>query len=120
MISIALYKKLQEVFILPSINKLQKLSIGTSVETGKIALSYLHERTVNSTSEQKIVTLLVNEVYTSQRIEYSTGSFAGLTVDGALVKTALTFTVNSICSNYKEVVSTISINKWNTYILFII
>ena len=115
--STALYKKLQEFFILPSINRLRQLSVGTTVETGEITLNYLHQRTVNLTSEQKIVTLLVDEVYTAQRVEYSNGSFVGLTADGAPAKTALTFMVNSTCSNYKDVVCIIPVNKLNTKIL---
>ena len=115
--STALYKKLQEFFILPSINRLRQLSVGTTVETGEITLNYLHQRTVNLTSEQKIVTLLVDEVYTAQRVEYSNGSFVGLTADGAPAKTALTFMVNSTCSNYKDVVCIIFVNKLNTKIL---
>ena len=58
--------------------------------------------------------LLLDEVYTAQRVEYSNDSFVGLTEDGVPAKTVLAFMVQSICGKYRDVVCLIPINKLNT------
>ena len=58
--------------------------------------------------------LLLDEVYTTQRVEYSDGSFVGLTEDGVPAKTVLASMVQSICGKYRDVVCLIPVNKLNT------
>ena len=61
--------------------------------------------------------LIIDEVYTAQRIEYCNGQFIGLTKDGVASKTVLTFMVQSIYGKYKDVVCLIPINKLDTALL---
>ena len=58
--------------------------------------------------------LLLDEVYMAQRVEYSNGSFVGLTEDGVPAKTVLAFMLQSICGKYRDVVCLIPVNKLNT------
>ena len=69
--STSLYKKLNDILILPSCSRLQQLSTGMNVDSPKIDLNYLKARTTELTSKEHIVVLLIDEVYTAQRIEYS-------------------------------------------------
>ena len=55
--------------------------------------------------------------FTASRIEYSNGSFIGLTDDGLPAKTILAFMVQSIRSKYKDVVCLVPISKLDTAIL---
>ena len=49
---------------------------------------------------KKAVNLLIDEVYTANRVDYQNGTFVCLTKDDAYAKTVLTFMVQSVCKNY--------------------
>lgn len=115
--STSLYKKLQNLFILPSISRLRQLSACHNVESGKLDFSYLRQRTADLTQREQTVVLLVDEVYTAQRVEYSNGSFVGLTEEGVPAKTVLSFMVQSIGGKYQDIVCLIPVNKLDTSLL---
>ena len=69
--STALYLKLYDFFILPSCSKLHNLLCQTTVETRVVDQQYLQQRSKDLTEQQRIVTLMIDEVYTAQRVEYS-------------------------------------------------
>jgi len=115
--STTLYKKLRMFFVLPSIRRLQGLSAGASVSSGCIDLDYLKLRTKDLTEREKIVTLMVDEVYIAERVEYSNGSFIGLTENGTPAKTVLGFMVQSVCSNYKDIVCLVPVSTLNSAML---
>ena len=50
-------------------------------------------------------------------MEYQNGTFVGLTEDGACARTDLTFMVQSVCQNYKDVVCLVPVEKLDTSIL---
>ena len=60
---------------------------------------------------------MIDEIYTACRVEYSNGSFIGLTEEGVPAKTVLAFMVQSMRSNYKDVVCLVPVNKLDTAIL---
>ena len=80
-----IYEELSSLFVLPSKRWLRKLSEGTTVTDGSLDLSYLKKRTLNL-SEREKVTLIFDEIYTAQRIEYSGGRFIGLNDDNKPAK----------------------------------
>ena len=114
--SSSLYKKLRMFFSSPSVRRLQSLSAGTSVASESIDLGYLKERIKDLSAQEKMVTLILDEVYIAERVEYSNGSFIGLT-KGVPAKTVLGFMVQSICSKYKDIVCLVPISNLDTSIL---
>ena len=117
MTSSSLYKKLRHLLILPSLSLLRKLSSGMTVQSGKLDLEYLKLRQMDLTDQQKIVVLLIDEVYTAQRVEYNNGTFVGVTENGSPAKTVLAFMVQSLAGKYKDVVCLIPVNKLDTALL---
>ena len=61
--------------------------------------------------------MIIDEVYTAQRVKYNNGSFIGLTEDGAQAKTVLGFMVQSMMEKYKDVVCIVPVNKLDTSLL---
>ena len=116
--SASLYNKLRDIFILPSMTTLRSLSRGSAVETCSIDLEYLQRRSSFLDDREKIVTLMIDEVYTAQRVELSNGQFVGYTSDGIPAKTVLTFMIQSSCSKYKDVVCLIPVFRLNSDILY--
>ena len=117
MTSNSLYKKLgdiQLVFFLPTVRRLQQLSSGTSVEQSSIDHHYLQNRISCLTETEKIMVLMIDEVYTTQRIEYRNGKFIGLTEDGKPAKTGLTFMISSIASKFKDVIQLVPVDGLTT------
>ena len=115
--SSSLYEKLHEFFILPSVRRLQSLSSSAAISSGQIDVEYLSQKTRNLPPHEKIVTLVMDEVYVAQRIEYTDGAFVGLAADGSSAKTVLSFMVQSVCSNYKDMICLIPVSKLDTSIL---
>lgn len=114
MTSTGLYKKLKDVFLLPSIRRLQQLSQNTSVRPCRLDTEYLTRRTSHLTERNKIVLLIIDEVYTAQRMEYQNGQLIGLTENGSKAKTVLTFMVQSLFSKFKDVVYLAPVDRLNT------
>lgn len=109
--SCSLYKKLRELFILPSVSRLRSYSGYLSVEAGSLDIRYLKQRTEELEEKHRLVTLMIDEVYTAKRIEYSNGTFVGVNEEGEPAKTVLTFMVQSTCSKFKDVVCLVPVRK---------
>jgi len=115
--SSCLYKKLRGLLILPSISLLRKFSTDLAVESATFDLAYLKQRSVSLTEQERLVVLMMDEVYTAQRVEYTNGTFVGLTEEGSPAKTVLAFMVQSICGNYKDVVCLVPVDKLDSSLL---
>ena len=108
---------MKKLFILPSIGHLRKLLVDNSVEASKLDLEYMQQHTKGLSKKEQVVVLLLDEVYTAQRVEYTNGSFVGLTENSFSVKTVLTFMVQSIAGKYKDVICCIPVNRLDTNLL---
>ena len=109
--SYSLYKKLRELFILSSVSRLRSYSNYLSVEAGSLDMSYLKQRTEILEEKEKTVTLIIDEVYTANRIVYSNGTFVGLNNDREPAKTVLTFIFQLTCSKFKDLVCLVLVHK---------
>ena len=113
MTSAALYKKLQTIFQLPSIRRLQQLSSSFTVHTNNVDMAYLSSRVSSLSEKERIVLLIFDEVYTAAKVEYENGEFVGRTEEGEIAKTLLVYMVHSLNSKYKDVVKLIPVAKYN-------
>ena len=117
MTSHSAYVKLKDLLILPSVRRLQQLSSGTSVAPSEVDMQYLECRRKNVSDHEKLVIMLIDEVYTASRVEFVNGQMVGLTQDGKLSKTVLTFMIQAVNGKYKDVVKLVPVEKLNVDIL---
>ena len=112
-----LYNKLRDVFILPTDRRLRQLSSNCSVELGNIDLRYLRRRLSCMPKERKYCLLIMDEINTAQRIEYSNGNFYGITDDGEQAKTVLAFSLQFVSCKFHDVVMIVPIKTLTVDIL---
>ncbi|QQP35180.1 Putative LOC101234561, partial [Caligus rogercresseyi] len=103
---------------LPSSSHLRRLSSAFSVERGvsEGTKAYLKARARKLDEREKIVALLVDEVATAKRVEYSNGAFFGYE-EMEPTKTVLAFLITSICGKYKDIVGLYPVVKLNAELL---
>ena len=114
-LSTGCYKQLGNTFILPSITTLNRLSSNISSSAN---VDYLKTRCSPLSEHEKIVILMIDEVYTSEKVELNAkGEFVGIDANGDASKTILTFMIKSLHGKYSDVISLIPIRSLTTDIL---
>ena len=93
---------------------MRQYSSGLTVKTGALDISYFATRANNLSEQEQMVTLMIDEVYTAQRMKNSNGSFDGLSEKGAPTETVLIFMIQSVRSKYKDVVCLQSVSQSDT------
>ncbi len=89
---------------LPSETTLWKLTrhVGAPIEDGD---AYLQLRFEKLPQPERVVNLLIDEIYVKKKVEYTSGEFTGLTPTNATASTVLSFMVSSTCSKYRDIVA---------------
>ena len=107
-----------KVLTLPSTRRLSQLTEAISIDTGmsNSSLAYLAARFSKLREDEKMVTLMIDEVYSAQRVEYSNGKFSG-TIGDVPSKTILCFMISSAKSKYKDMVSLCPIDALDAKLL---
>ena len=108
MVSPSLYKQLLSdgLLTLPSMSHLQNLSRPLSLDSGSDSLCYLKNRAEKLSEQEKLVVLLIDEIYNAQRVEYCGGKLYGVDKEsGCVNKTLLSFMIKSVAGQYCDVVS---------------
>ena len=110
----ALYKHImkENVLTLPSEKHLRNLTSILTTESGitSSTAAYLRARAKGLSDREKLVSVLIDEVYCAKQTEYSNGKFFG-NEDGDSSKTILSFMLKSVASKYRDMVALIPINK---------
>ena len=109
----AAYKQLlrEEIFFLPSIRRLQQLtsSMDNELRLGETAINYLKARLTKLGQQDRLVSLIIDEVYTQKRMEYVGGRFYGMDMENEhATKTILCLMVRSVAGSYRDIVAVTS------------
>ena len=120
-ISPALYRQLlDEAFLtLPSVRYLKRITSSLSVETGltNSTIEYLKARLKSLSEWDKIIALLMDEVYCIRRTEYVAGKLHGNSEDNTCAKTLLCYMIASVAGTYRDMVAMIPISKIDATII---
>lgn len=112
--SAALYNQLlgEGILTLPAVGYLKQLSSALAVETGlsQSTMNYLKRRATNLSAREKMVTVILDEVYCAKRVEFAGGKVFGLEGESAS-KTLLCFMITSIAGRYRDMVAMHPISK---------
>ena len=96
---------------LPSRSTLHRISNVLSVQSSNSeTLKYLRVKINNLSELDRIVILLIDEVYVQKALEFTGGKFFG-SVEGDLAKTVLCFMIKSLHHHYQDVVALIPTAK---------
>ena len=118
-VSNALYKQIYEEGILtvPAPKYLDSLTSAFKVEGGTVegdvpqtTKQYLKTRLSSLNERQKLVNLMLDEVYNAKRVEYSGGQFYGYE-NQTVTKTILGFMIKSVAGRFHEMVVLVPIAK---------
>ena len=117
----ALYRQLLDegLLTLPSVNHLQKISTALNVETGELSestLNYLRLRIKKLNDWERNCILIVDEIYSAQRVEYSNGRFFGQK-NGEPTKTMLGLMIKSVAGKYSDMIALVPQTKLNSEVL---
>ena len=104
-----------EILILPSERTLRRITYKFGSPIQNTSVNYLKARRAGLTSSQSYINLMLDEIYTAKRFEYSSasGKVMDLTQAGEVASTILCFMASSVCDKYQDVVALILISHLN-------
>ena len=120
-VSPALYKQLEGVLTLPPAKYIRNISssVGDDCKLTQPAKRYLSARFQKLKETDHEVSLIMDEVYCQNKVQYSNGMFYGME-GNEITKTLLCLMIKSICGIYIDVISMIPITNINATILYTI
>lgn len=95
----------ENVLCLPSTRTLKKVTRRLNCPSTSDNCAYLKLRVTKLNEFERTVLLIVDEIYSAKRVEYSGGDVLGLTADGNVASTLLCFMVKSLAGKYKDIVA---------------
>ena len=105
--SSALYRQLlnEDCLTLPTFAHLTRLSRALTTDTGmsESSKSYLKARFQKLEQREKLVVLMMDEIYCAERAEYASGTFYG--GGNEMCKTMLSFMIKSVAGKYSDIVA---------------
>jgi hypothetical protein len=106
------------LLILPSISHLKKLMSAMSLETGltNSTLAYLEARIKSLLPRERKIAIIMDEVYSAKRAEFSGGTFYGVE-HGEPTKTMLCVMIKSVAGTFKDMVAMMPLVKIDSKIL---
>ena len=112
--SSSLYKQMlsSNLLTLPNPRHLKRLSEAVTVETGFSlpTIKYLEARIKPLSERERHVNLMMDEIYSAQRVEFVGGKFFGCE-DGNVTKTVLALMIGSAGGKYQDVVALVTVPK---------
>ena len=124
----ALYNQIwaEGILTIPAPKYLDHLTSAFKVEGGTVTgdvpettKQYLKSRFSSLNERQKLVNLMLDEVYTCKRVEYSSGKFYGYE-NQTVTTTLLGFMIKSVAGKFHEMVTLVPIAKINADVIDII
>lgn len=116
----ALYRQLleEDMLCLPSVGYLQCLQNAFNFSTGldSTTKKYLKARVKMLKDFEKLMTCMIDEVHTLQRVEYQNGRLFGLEENSAS-KTVMAVMVKSLAGSYEDVVALFPVTNLNSKML---
>ena len=107
-LSTATYKQILSdgVLTLPSIRHLQRLSNAFTVDLSfsPTTVAYLKARYQKLSERERITALVIDEVYSAKRVEYTGGNFYGNEND-KVTKTLLCIMIRSLGAKYNDMIA---------------
>ena len=122
-ISAACYRKLlqDDILTLPCERHLRRLTnaINVDLEISESTIAYLKARFTKLSEKDKTVAMLLDEVSSDKKVEYSNGKAFGAENDGDITKSLLCIMLSSIAGRYLDIIcmspiSSISAEKIHT------
>lgn len=113
------YQILNEgVLTLPAVSYLKQLSSALSVDAGlsQKTVEYLKKRTADLTSRERLIGVIIDEVYCAKRVEFAGGKLFGLENESAS-KTLLCFMIRSVAGKYRDMVAMHPISKIDSSVI---
>lgn len=80
---------------------------------------YLKTRFISLNEKEKTVNMILDEVYTSKRVEYSSGKFYGYE-NQTVTKTLLGFMIKSVAGKFRDMVALVPIAKVDSDVINIL
>ncbi len=124
----ALYKQMWQegILTIPAPKYLDRLTSAFKVEGGTVqgdvpqsTKQYLKTRFSTLNQREKTVNLMLDEVYTSKRVEYSAGKFYGYE-NQTVTKTLLGFMIKSVGGKFHEMITLVPLSKVDANIIDVI
>ncbi|XP_040575184.1 uncharacterized protein [Lepeophtheirus salmonis] len=117
----ALYNQIREsgMIYMPTESRIRRITNVFSVQGGVpgSTMDYLKSRVESLSEKDKLVSIIIEEVYSSQRVEFSGGNFFGCDSNGNYSKTILCFMVKSVLGNYSDMVAMVPITNISSSII---